>query len=325
MNKILAALAILVFATAANAAGAPSSVEIAPVRRTATLNAVCSTPATGCAAGTGLAIPLGGRSTAGLQLNSTAFNGTITPYVSWDGGVNWKATTLRNNGDQVATATASSVALNETAIRWLVANIPWGVATDVMFAVTTYTSGSTIAVITGSNVASKFGDSVSTTKGVQTSLAIPTQDFKDSGRSYVAIGADGVTPAIAETVITFTKVVADTSTAAQTSYTITNAKTFRIQSICASFTAGATANRVRVAVRLNTGGACVAGSNILLPVAELAPNYGTATAAEGGASVCMPIPDGLEIAGNGTKAICLSESATAAAGTLTMTLVGYEY
>jgi hypothetical protein len=145
-----------------------------------------------------------------------------------------------------------------------------------------------------------------------------------TGRTFIVLGADGVTPAISDTVITFAKNVNGAVTGSQTTYAITAGKTLRIQSICASLTAGAAANRVAVRVRLNTGGACVAGSGLLLPAFELAPNYGTATAAEGGASGCMTIPDGLELSGTNWN-ICLSESATAASGTLTAALVGFEY
>jgi hypothetical protein len=148
----------------------------------------------------------------------------------------------------------------------------------------------------------------------------------DVGRTFVALGADGVTPAIAETVITFSQNKNGTITGSATSYTITSGKTLRIQAICPSFTAGAAANRVRVALRLNTAGACVAGSGLLVPVAELAPGYGTAAASEGGVfGGCAVFPDGLEISGNGTKAICLTENAVAASGQLTVNLVAFEY
>jgi len=152
------------------------------------------------------------------------------------------------------------------------------------------------------------------------------RDIKDgAGRSFVVIGADGVTPAIAETVITFSQNKAGTVTAGLTSYTITANKILRIQSINCAFTAGATANIVRPHLRYNTGGACVAGSNLLLPICELAPGFGTATATEGESSCSVTVPDGLEISGDGTKAICLAESAIAATGTLTCNLVAYEY
>lgn len=150
------------------------------------------------------------------------------------------------------------------------------------------------------------------------------REKKDFNRNFVSLGADGVTPAIAETLITFSKNVNGTVTAAQTSYAITAGKTLRLQSICASMTAGAAANRIRVAVRLNTGGACVAGSGLLLPAIELAPAFGTAAAAEGGASGCVTIPDGLDLAGV-TWNVCLTENATAASGTLTANLIGFEY
>jgi hypothetical protein len=292
-----------------------------------TISALCASPTSGCAAGQFASIKLGGRNAVTAQVITSNFTGTLTPYASTDNGATWFAISLRTVIGSVSSAAASSILSADTSTKQYAIFVPYGGATDVMLASTAAVTNTLTVQLTATNTNPGAMLTLIAPKGLQSlnGVGLTTQDLKDASRSYVVFSADGVTPAIAETVITFTKIVADTTTTAQTTYTITNAKTFRLQAICASMTAGAAANRVRVALRLNTGGACVAGSNILLPVAELAPQYGTAAAAEGGAYVCQPIPDGLEITGNGTKAICLSENAVAASGTLTVNLVGYEY
>jgi hypothetical protein len=335
IRAILLALLLSTSVLAAGVPGSPTgtvtSAETANVKSpVTTINGQCTTPATGCAAGQFVSIKLGGRNSVTAHIIPSNFTGTLTPYVSMDEGVTWNLAAQRSTSSNFTVlgpaAQGTGLAASSAVQDWPITFAYRGV-TDVMLASTAAVTNTATVQLIASNAVDNPFPLAATGKGLQPlgGGAIGTQDLKDSGRSYVVFSADGVTPAIAETVITFTKIVADTSTAAQTSYTITSGKTLRIQAVCASMTAGATANRIRVALRLNTGGACVAGSKILLPVVELAPNYGTATAAEGGASACFPIPDGLEIAGNGTKAICLSENATAASGTLTVGLIANEY
>lgn len=320
---------ILATGAPGSATGPVTPVEIPDVNVTSgSLNTICSTPTTGCPANSFVKIKLAGRNSVSAQIVPTTFTGTLSSYCSTDGGVNWNAASLYHatSPTRISTPATGTALAAATAITSFSIILPQGGCTDVMTAISAAPTNSLVIRLT----ASATSDNLSawgSAKGTQhpSGVGFTTQDLKDSGRSYVALSADGVTPAIAETVITFTKTVADTQTAAQTSYTITNAKILRVQAICASMTAGAAANRIRVALRMNTGGACVAGSNILIPVAELAPNFGTATAAEGGAYVCQSIPDGLEITGNGTKAVCLTENATAASGTLSVNLVAYEY
>lgn len=332
MKKILVLAVLLSFQAFAGgppgaATGPVTSAETADVLTpSTTLNAVCASPASGCATGQWVTIKKAGRSAIAFTIVDTAFNASVQVWGSPDRGAHWtgplpyKTNLIGSGGNNVFTN-----ALNDSAVNFVRAIDPMGSFTDLALVVSAYTSGTAVAVGSATNTTPfDFWNAVAG-KGSLPSAYPTVQLAKDGGRTYVALSADGVTPAIAETVVTFTKTVADTQTAAQTSYTITSGKQLRIQAICASFTAGAAANRVRVALRMNTGGACVAGSNILIPVAELAPNYGTATASEGGSFVCQPIPDGLEITGNGTKAICLSENAVAASGTLTINLVSYEY
>lgn len=325
--KTILITAVLLCASAVQAAGG-DVIQPKPLLNTpagpVTLNAVCASPTAGCAAGQAITVKLNGQNAVSCQTSAVAFNATVTPYFSTDNGTSFESGSMRTAVGSAA-ALVTSLAINDSVTHRFVLISPYGGADTAMLAVTTYASGTPVVNCHAVTYSGNPLALAMSAKNIQPLNPIGTQDLKDAGRSYVVFSADGVTPAIAETVITFTKTIADTQTTGQTSYVITSGKTLRVQAICASATMGAAANRVRVALRLNTGGACIAGSNILLPVVELAPNYGTATAAEGGASACLPIPDGLEIAGNGTKAICLSEAATAASGTLTVNLVGFEY
>jgi hypothetical protein len=337
MKKILFALCFLAAAAHATGGvpgaptGAPQSAETADlVSPATTINAICASPAAGCSAGQWVTLKMGGRSTVAGTVVPANFTGSFQCWFQrGQNGVWWQGMIRMSVNDQnsttnswttVSSLSASSVNQSITCMN------PYGGATDVALVSTAAVTNTAVVTLVNSNTPMRLLEGALSSRGsASINGYVDVQEAKDTGRSYVAIVADGVTPAIAETVITFTKTVADTQTTGQTSYTITSGKLFRVQAICASFTAGAAANRVRVALRLNTGGACVAGSNILLPAIELAPNYGTATAAEGGANGCVTIPDGLDITGNGTKAICLSENATAASGTLTANLIGFEY
>lgn len=334
MKKVILALAVLV-ALQANAqtpnaaSGRVQSVQVPEnVTPVTTINGICATPATGCAVGQWVTEKANGRSSFGAQIITANFTGTLKPFISQDNGATWTQARLRQSFASLVSNSSSTTQVAYSAAtlqdNWTIV-FP-GPVTDVAVISTAAVTNTATVSIVGSNETSNLLPDLASLKGTQAPVGLGTQDLKDAGRTYVALSADGVTPAIAETVITFTKTVADTQTAAQTSYTITTGKTLRIQAICPSITAGAAANRVRVALRMNTGGACIAGSNILVPVAELAPGYGTAAASEGGVfGGCMMIPDGLEISGNGTKAICLTENAVAASGTLTVNLVAYEY
>jgi hypothetical protein len=149
-------------------------------------------------------------------------------------------------------------------------------------------------------------------------------------RTNVVLAASGVTPAAVDTILTFQKQVGNLGktvlTTGQTSYTVTLGKTLRIQGVYLTYTqSSAVAARVQVFLRINTAGACVAASPLLLPTELAAPSFGTAAANTGSDATMLPILDGYEIRGDGTLAICFSAIASSAAGTLTLSLVGYEY
>jgi hypothetical protein len=162
------------------------------------------------------------------------------------------------------------------------------------------------------------------TKGTQGATGASVQELKDAGRTLVTFTADAVTPAAADTLVTVAKLVGDTATAGVTTYAVTSGKTLRVQAISIAFTSSTTtANKVRVRLRTLSSGACIATSP-LVGTYELALPNGTLATNAGQATVTIPLPDGLEFSG-ATRNVCLSAIAAAANGTLTITLIGFEY
>src|SRR5438445_480229 len=299
MKKILVLLALLSTPTWAQYAHRSNPGDPTKAGQAITSAGASNCPGTGC-------VVINAQSVESVQI---AISGTWTATLAFLGSNDGWVTTIQllaypltsgALGSPVNTTTANGV--------WLV---PCLAMREVGVFANAFTSNTSMAI-------RMDGDPVTNFTNIR--------DVKDGlSRSSIVIGADGVTPAVAETVITFQTSVNGTVTTGPTSYTITANKILRIQSINCAFTAGATANTVRPHLRFNTGGACVAGSNLLLPICELSPGYGTVTAAEGESSCSVTVPDGLEIAGDGTKALCLTENAVAASGTLTCNLVAYEY
>jgi hypothetical protein len=160
------------------------------------------------------------------------------------------------------------------------------------------------------------------TKGTQGSTGFSTQNLKDAGRTYITFTADAVAGVVAETLLTFTVNKQGTATASQTNYTVTSGKTLRIQAITIGVQAGAAAGEwVRVKLRHNTAGATTTASSLVLTAA--CGTGGATTAGMGEES--FPLPDGLEIFGNGTQTIALTHISSATTNVESITLVGYEY
>jgi hypothetical protein len=188
------------------------------------------------------------------------------------------------------------------------------------------------AIVTAAAGIQKVGisDSVGTTlnsvvKGTQAANALGVQDLKDSGRTYVTLTADAVTPASSETVLTFAKNVGGTVTTGVTTYAVTAGKTLRIQAIFATLMqSSTTVVGCRLRLRHNTAGAATATSPLVATI-QLGTPASSAVAGTGVAPQDIAIPDGLEIKQNGNDNITLSAIATSAAGTLSVTLIGYEY
>jgi hypothetical protein len=166
---------------------------------------------------------------------------------------------------------------------------------------------------------------LTSTKGTQTTRAVGVQQFKDAGRSRVTFTADAVTPATSETLVTFVKDVAGTATTAQTTYSVTAGKTFRVQALHVYYAlTSTTLSEVRVALRENTGGACTAASTLAVRLGAGVPaTTATSVNHEAGTQADFTIPDGLEFPA--ADSLCLSAIATSASSAVTITLVGYEY
>lgn len=159
------------------------------------------------------------------------------------------------------------------------------------------------------------------TKGTQGSVGVSTQDLKDAGRDRVSFTADRVTPAASDTLVTFTKNVGGTATTAQTTYTVTSGKTLRIETVTIGVATSTTAAfSVRVALRENTSGSCTASS---APVTLLEAATLTAVTNEGANFATAVIPDGWEFPA--ADSVCVSAIASSATGTLTVTVLGFEY
>jgi hypothetical protein len=140
-------------------------------------------------------------------------------------------------------------------------------------------------------------------------------------RTYVTLFAADITGITTEGVFTFSKNVSGSVTGGQTAYTITNAKTFRIQAINVMVKNTTTvANNITVNVRV--GASANASSPLVASVSASAP---VAVATARGA-YCLTFAGGIDIAGDGTIQIAIShiENVTTAS-IANFTLTGYEY
>lgn len=159
------------------------------------------------------------------------------------------------------------------------------------------------------------------TKATQGSTGFSTQDLKDAGRNYVILYAQLITGVTTEALATFTKNVAGTATTGQTAYTITSGKTFRIQSLSVQIVNTTTvANSCIYNVR---AAASVAASSPIVASCGCSA-VGAVAGQKGFAS--LPIPDGMELTGNGTLQIGVSHLENVTTASISsFTLNGYEY
>lgn len=186
---------------------------------------------------------------------------------------------------------------------------------------------------TGSNLVMKLGcvaagiSETRTLKAIQPLYALPTQDLVDSGRThvnyYAVAAAAGATTV--ETAITLTKSSGTAATTTGTSFVITSGKRFRIThlSVATRGNATATIQSTTFNLRLNTGGAVTTTST---PIVFSARSATPATASAWDRYV-IPIPDGFEIAGDGTLQFGMTAAATFTtnAPTWDVTIIGFEY
>lgn len=165
------------------------------------------------------------------------------------------------------------------------------------------------------------------TKGTQGATGFSTQDLKDAGRTLWSYTADNVVPVLTtDTIVTATKLLGDTSTGSVTTYAVTSGKTLRVTGITITMVpSSTTVAQIRVRLRTNSGGACIA-SSALVGIWSVSSPPGTIAASAGGvASLSVPFPDGLEFSG-ATRNVCLSMNALGAAAQLVdITTTGFEY
>lgn len=191
----------------------------------------------------------------------------------------------------------------------------------VALATGTGAGGTGIPRVTVSNDSNVIVTPPTLTKSTQGATGFSVQPLSDAGRSRIGFTADRVAPAATDTLVTFTKDVAGTATTAQTTYTVTTGKIFRIQAITIGVVASTTtAVAIRVAIRENTGGTCIATSTPAVMLYSATP---AAVAAEGSDGEALAIPDGLEFPAG--DSICISAIASTATGTLTVSVIGFEY
>lgn len=165
------------------------------------------------------------------------------------------------------------------------------------------------------------------TKGTQGATGFSTQDLKDAGRvqvNYYAVAtAAGSTGT--ETLFTLTKSSGTASTTTATTFVPTSGKKFRITSLSFATRGNATATiqTTTFNLRINTAGACLVSSTPIV----LSARSATPATASAWDRILLPIPDGFEIAGDGTMQFCVSAAATYTtnAPTWDVTITGYEY
>jgi hypothetical protein len=162
-----------------------------------------------------------------------------------------------------------------------------------------------------------------TSKGTQGTRGIAVQELKDAGRQYLTFTATAAAGVIAEALLSMSQNLAGTVTAGVSSYVIPNGKTLRIQNASYSVRAAAAAVPFsRMTLRSNTAGATTATSAVVYQFPEV---FGISATIGVGGQFAVDIPDGLEIAGNGTLTIGVSHLDQATTNVINFTLTGYLY
>ncbi len=265
--------------------------------------------------GSGVTQPISGTVAVNNFPATQPVSGTVAETVADGAKVN-----QGTNADAAVTGdTAGTLSAKLRGLSKILFDV-WNAATHVLQVAVV----GSVSVIQGSAFLIKDSTGLSITssaKGVAAASLLNVQEAKDTGRTYVTLRADLVAGVTTEALVTFIKNVNGTDTAAQTAYTITNGKTFRIQSLSYEILNTTTvANRGRATVR-------VAGSvGAASPVVAKCAAHSQAALAASGAFNQVDFPDGIDIPGNGTIQIGIShlESVTTAA-IVSIILVGYEY
>jgi len=167
-------------------------------------------------------------------------------------------------------------------------------------------------------VTANIGTLPTLTKGTQGATGFSVQELKDAGRTYICITIDRAAGIATEALATITINKAETVTTG-TSYTVTTGKTLRLQTFKASVRASTT-TIVSGRIRLRTAASAIAATSPIIALLEAASN---GAIAEDINVDDIDFPDGVEIAA--THQIGISHIESTATGTITVTLIGYEY
>lgn len=167
-----------------------------------------------------------------------------------------------------------------------------------------------------------------TTKAVQATNFLPTQNTFDSGRSSRTINLDSFAVTATTEVLNTMSYSTDNGTVTTgTSYTVTAAKRLRIQSITGmihTIAGNTTSIMCLVRIRINNAGAALVTS----PVQFVMALSGTAVPNGASGPVSISIPNGYEViagAGIGVTTTCPGFVATTAAPKVDLSITGFEY
>lgn len=272
----------------------------------------------------------GQESSISIQVTGTFGSGTVWFEGSLDStngsDGSWFLLSVRTVGDiftvsPINSATTARVVRTSGGMGYVRARITGATSPSVSVRIT-----SSAGVTTVSGV--DYMPAPPITKATQGGFGYTTQDLKDAGRTYrsfwanaAAAGATGTETAITLTGANTTFGGA-TSTAA--SWTPTSGKRFRIQQILVAARGHntATAQITTFNFRVNTAGAVTTSSNIVTSTAVATP-----ATANSWDRALLTIPDGFEIAGNGTLQFGITAAATYTtnAPTWFVNIIGYEY
>ena len=216
-------------------------------------------------------------------------------------------TIATTNAGTFAVQAAATLAAETTKVIGTV-----NVAASQTIAVTQSTAASLNATVTNQAI----------TKGTQGATGVTTQDLKDAGRVIfsAATAIAGVTAVTTEALLTMVPQRDGTAAATATSQTVTSGKRLRITSISAGIVStSAAVLSARISLRIGASGAAVASSPILC---TLVIPSGAALAQAGG-NAWATFPDGIEF--SGAQQLGVTQLASAATGTVWVTLTGFEY
>lgn len=167
------------------------------------------------------------------------------------------------------------------------------------------------------------------TKATQGSTGLSVQNLKDAGRTTLAMTAEFAFAQTAETLLTMTLSSNGATTTTFTSRTITSGKRFRVQSAILQVEllgSGTTPQRAYLRMRANTAGATTASS----PLQWILPCGVTTAIVKATNWASLEIPDGFELAGDGTATFGFTLETpewvtTTATGRAKITVFGFEY